>query len=312
MKDRRVVVATRKSELALAQCRAFVAQLAARFPELELDELQVVTTGDRIVDRPLSEVGGKGLFLKEIEEALLDGSARLAVHSLKDVPPELHPGLAIVCVPEREDPRDVLITAEGVTLDELPQGARLGTSSLRRGIQLLERRPDLRVESIRGNVGTRVRKCLEGVVDATVLARAGLNRLGADVRGWTIPIEQSLPAVGQGALGIEVRSDDQELIDCLRALDHEETRRAVEVERGVMAAVEGDCKTPVAAYAVRDGDRVWVRGMLSVPWQPGHVPTSGAPVVRLEERAPWPNDVEQAHAIGRQLGERLRAALAQS
>src|SRR5687768_16194649 len=174
----KVVVATRRSELALAQCRMFVAELVHRFPELEVEELHVTTTGDRIVDRPLTEVGGKGLFLKEIEEALLDGRADFAVHSLKDVPPDVHRGLVIGCVPRRGDPRDVLVSRGGARLAELPAGATLGTSSLRRALELTRARPDLHVVPLRGNVGTRIRKCRDGEVQATVLARAGLLRLG--------------------------------------------------------------------------------------------------------------------------------------
>ncbi|MBL8610779.1 MAG: hydroxymethylbilane synthase, partial [Myxococcales bacterium] len=200
----RVVYATRKSALALAQSRAFVARLVASSPGLEVAEEQVVTTGDKIQDRPLSEVGGKGLFVKEIEEALLDGRAHFAVHSIKDVPAELPPGLELVCIPRREDPRDVLVAPRHGTLAALPAGARVGTSSLRRAIALSRARPDLVIGPLRGNVDTRLRKVDAGEHDAIVLARAGLVRLGLEARATDVLApEISLPAVGQGALGIE-------------------------------------------------------------------------------------------------------------
>jgi hydroxymethylbilane synthase len=307
MKTQKVVVATRKSELALAQCRQFLARLSAARPELELEELHVVTTGDRIVDRPLAEIGGKGLFLKEIEEALLEERADFAVHSLKDVPPELYPGLRIGIVPEREDARDVLISRRGLTLAELPEGARVGTSSLRRGLALSLLRPDLEIVPIRGNVGTRIQKCLDGQVEATVLARAGINRLGLEhFVTETLSVEQSLPAIGQGALGIELRSADTALLEILAPFEHTETRLCVDAERGVMTAVEGDCKTPVAAHAVRKGDRLVLRALLA----PSD-PAQAAPRVHVSRafEAPWPTDAAQAHALGLGFGHELREAL---
>ncbi|MCW5836243.1 MAG: hydroxymethylbilane synthase, partial [Labilithrix sp.] len=205
----RLVYATRRSALALAQCRAFVARLAAAHPGLELVEEQVVTTGDRIQDRPLSEVGGKGLFVKEIEEALLERRADIAVHSIKDVPATLPDGLAIACIPLREDPRDVLVAPRHGTLAALPAGARIGTSSLRRAANVLAARPDLVIVPLRGNVDTRLRKVDAGEADGIILARAGLVRLGLGDRATEVlSPEVSLPAVGQGALGIEARVDD--------------------------------------------------------------------------------------------------------
>lgn len=301
MQKRRIVVATRKSELALAQCRQFLARLVERHPHVEIEELHVVTTGDKIVDRPLADIGGKGLFLKEIEEKLLDGSADIAVHSMKDVPPDLHEGLMIACIPEREDPRDVLVTTQGIPLAEVPEGATLGTSSLRRALQLKRLRPDLRVEPIRGNVGTRIKKCREGVVDVTVLARAGINRLGLEKEiSETLSPEQCLPAVGQGALAIEVRSEATELRDLLLTMQHEETALRTYAERGVMTAVEGDCKTPVAAYALKQGSEIWLRGILAEQ--------DGSRVRELEVRAPWPVEREAAHQLGFELGLRLKSA----
>ncbi len=297
----RLVVATRKSELALAQCRAWIAELVRVHPGLVVEELHVTTTGDRIVDRPLADIGGKGLFLKEIEEAIADGRADLAVHSMKDVPPELDPGLAITCVPEREDPRDVVITRSGAPWQSLPEGARVGTSSLRRAVQLRAVRPDLEIVPVRGNVGTRIRKCMEGEVEAVVLARAGLNRLGLAERVTeTLSTEVCLPAVGQGALAIEQRRDDEELRAMLAPLQHADTALTVEAERGVLASVEGDCKTPVAAFGERIGDQLHLRGFLASP--------DGSNVRRDAVRVPWPSGLADARAVGLALGQRLKSA----
>lgn len=299
--SRRIVVATRRSELALAQCRAWIAELVRLHPGLEVEELHVVTTGDRITDRPLAEIGGKGLFLKEIEEALVDGRADLAVHSMKDVPPDLHPALTIGCVPEREDPRDVLVSRTGRSLAELPPGASIGTSSLRRAVQAREANPGVQVAPLRGNVGTRIRKCREGAVDAVILARAGINRLalGHEVTETLAP-EQFLPAVGQGALAIEHRAEDDELRELLAPLQHLDTALTVEAERGVMATVEGDCKTPVAAFAIREGNELWLRALLAEP--------DGTKLRRAETRVGWPASLVEAGRIGRDLGARLVGA----
>lgn len=301
----KVVVATRKSELALAQCRMFVRELVRLHLDLEVEELHVTTTGDRIVDRPLTEVGGKGLFLKEIEEALLAGEADFAVHSMKDVPPDIHPDLRIACVPQREDPRDVLITTSGKGLLDLPQGATLGTSSLRRGVQLLGLRPDLRVVPLRGNVGTRIRKCREGEVDATVLARAGLIRLGLEGEAnEVLSPEASLPAAGQGSLAIEVRAADGELSRRLQDLEHPETAILACAERAVLAAVEGDCRTPVAAFAERivtDGRaRLRLRALLANP--------DGSRLRQDELLADWVDDRTEVAARARELGLELKNA----
>lgn len=308
MKSKKIIVATRKSELALAQCRQFLARLVALHPSVQVEELHVVTTGDRVVDRPLSEIGGKGLFLKEIEEALLEGRADFAVHSMKDVPPELHPELCIAAVAEREDPRDVLVSRSRLGLLELAPGSVIGTSSLRRSLQLRALRPDCSVVPIRGNVGTRIQKCLDGIVDATVLARAGINRLGLHQHVTeTLSVEQCLPAVGQGALALEVRRSDIGLAELLMTLEDPTTRLCIEAERGVLAAVEGDCKTPVAAYAVRDGSELWLRALLARAEPEGS--TKDAAVA--ERRTVWPSSTEHAFGFGRELGfellNRLRA-----
>lgn len=297
----KVIVATRRSELALAQCRRFVQDLVARYPDLEVEELHVVTTGDRVQDRPLSEVGGKGLFLKEIEEALLAGQADFAVHSMKDVPPELPPGLGIGCVPERADPRDVLVTRDGLTLATLPEGAKIGTSSLRRGLQLTGLRPDLRIVPLRGNVGTRIRKCRDGEVDAAVLARAGLLRLGLEAEASEVlSPEVSLPAVGQGLLAIELRSDDYELGQRLRALEDPEAAVLAAAERAILAVVEGDCRTPVAGFGQRKGADLYLRALLARP--------DGTQLRRGELRVAWPSGVAEAERIGRKLGEELKSS----
>ena len=299
----KLTYATRRSALALAQCRAFVAKLGAAHPQLELVEEQVVTTGDRIQDRPLSEVGGKGLFVKEIEEALLERRADIAVHSIKDVPGVLPPGLLIACVPAREDPRDVLVAPRHGGLDALPEGAKVGTSSLRRAVSLRAARPDLAIVPMRGNVDTRLRKVDAGECDAIVLARAGLVRLGLEGRATAVlEPEVSLPAVGQGALGIECREDDARVRELLLALHDERTSRCVAAERGVLVALEGDCKTPLAAYAVRTDGGIHLRAFVCDP--------DGQNLRRDEARAAWPASDDEARALGEALGGRLRSARA--
>jgi len=294
----KLVYATRKSQLALAQSRAFVASFARVDPSLEVEELTVQTTGDRVQDRPLAEIGGKGLFVKEIEEALIERRADVAVHSMKDVPPELAPGLVIGCIPLREDPRDVLVSRSGAKLVELAPGSRVGTTSLRRRVQLLELRPDLEIVPLRGNVDTRLRKCREGVVDAIVLARAGLNRLGlSGVATEVLEPERFLPAVGQGALAVEQRSGDEAVSSLLARVAHEETKLCVLAERGVLAAVSGDCQTPVAAYAVRRGSELWLRGLLSEP--------DGSRLRRREVAVAFPATEAESEAVGRRLGRDL-------
>ncbi|HET7538698.1 MAG TPA: hydroxymethylbilane synthase, partial [Polyangiaceae bacterium] len=291
--------ATRKSALALAQCRALVARLQQLHPEFSFEELQVVTTGDRIQDRALSEIGGKGLFIKEIEEALLDGRADFAVHSSKDVPPELAPSLSVDCFPEREDARDVIVTRSGESFDALPGGATIGTSSLRRRIQLSALRPDLRFSILRGNVDTRIRKCRAGEVEAIVLAHAGMIRLGvAHEASEVLSAERSLPAVGQGALAVEQRASDSEVAALLASVSHPETKIAVLAERGVMRAVEGNCQTPVAAYALREGSQIWLRALLAEP--------DGSNLRKNELHAPWPSTDGEATALGESLGRMLR------
>lgn len=290
--------ATRKSALALAQSRAFAAALKAAHPGLELSEKHVTTSGDRIQDRPLADIGGKGLFVKEIEEALLAGEADFAVHSIKDVPAALPPGLALVCIPKREDPRDVLVSPAFKTLAGLPKGARVGTSSLRRAVSLKSARADLEIVPMRGNVDTRLRKVDGGECDAIVLARAGLVRLGLQARATEIlEPHVSLPAVGQGALGIEARIDDRAIEKLLAPLDHAETAFCVYAERGVLEALGGDCKTPLGAYAVKQGGNLVVEAFIA---------TDGD-MRRNQRRVRWPEDRLSARQIGYDLGHALRA-----
>lgn len=252
-----LVIATRRSPLALWQAE-FVGRALESFGR-KVELLPLVTQGDRILDAPLSRVGGKGLFVKEIEEALLDGRADLAVHSLKDVPTHLPAGLVLGAVLEREDPRDALCAPAHRTLDALPPGARVGTSSLRRRAQLLARRPDLEVVEIRGNVGTRLAR-LERDVDAVILAAAGLRRLGLEDRiTERVATDVLLPAVGQGALAVEIRADDEETAALVRRLDHPDTRDAVRAERALLARLEGGCQIPVAAHAEVAGERLRLR-----------------------------------------------------
>ncbi len=298
-----LVYATRKSALALAQCRAFIKELGTASPEVSFEELQVVTTGDRITDRPLSEVGGKGLFVKEIEEALLARTAHMAVHSIKDVPGELPGGLRIACIPKRVDARDVLVSPRFKTLKELPMGARVGTSSLRRLSSLRAVRPDLDIVPLRGNVDTRLRKVTEGECDAIVLAYAGLVRLGlADKATEILSAEVSLPAVGQGALGIECREDDERTLEVLARLHDRETATCVAAERGVLLALEGDCKTPIGSFAERigtGGNELRLRAFLAKP--------TGENPVFLEESRAFPESEAEADRFGRELGARLKA-----
>lgn len=243
-------VGTRRSMLALTQTNWVIEQLKRLAPEASFETHEIVTKGDKILDVTLSKVGGKGLFVKEIEQSLLDKETDLAVHSLKDMPSELPEGLTIGAVPKRVDPRDVLISKEGKTLDQLPQGAVIGTSSLRRSAQLLAFRPDLRIEPIRGNIDTRIRKLNEENFDAIILAAAGIERVNWNgTISQFIPVEISVPAVGQGALAIECRADDEEMLELLASFDHKPTRLAVTAERAFLHKLQGGCQVPLGAYA---------------------------------------------------------------
>ena len=262
---RALTIATRGSKLALWQAEYIRSSLLRACPEIPGIELLVIKTkGDLILDVPLAKIGGKGLFIKEIEEALLDGRADLAVHSMKDVPMELPQGLALAAVTQRELPGDVLLSAHFPSLEALPQGARLGTSSLRRQAQALALRPDLDIRSLRGNVDTRLAKLMAGEFDAIIMAEAGLSRLGLSAPCHQIlPIDSFLPAGGQGALGIELRDDRPDIAALAAILEHAPSRIAVEAERGFLAGLNGGCQVPIAAYAVMPDDHaVRLRGVV--------------------------------------------------
>ncbi len=261
-------IGTRGSPLALAQSRAVRAHLAAALgaPEDDLELVIIRTSGDTIQDRPLSEVGGKGLFTKEIEEALLGGKVDLAVHSSKDMPTFSQPGLMLAACLEREDPRDVFISRKSRSIQDLPRGATLGTASLRRQAIAKRLRPDLKVTPLRGNVETRLRKLDDGQVDATLLALAGMKRLGLQKHATHImSAEEFLPAVGQGAIGIEAREDDARVRELLARINHADTFTAVTCERAFLAELDGSCKTPIAGHATVSGDTIAFRGLIARP-----------------------------------------------
>ena len=259
-----LVIGTRGSQLALWQAEWVQGQLKQIAPDLSVALKRIQTSGDKIQDVPLAKVGGKGLFVKEIEEALLRKEIDLAVHSMKDLPAVLPPGLTIICVPEREDPRDALLTRDGKKLDALPLGARVGTSSLRRQSQLLHVRPDLQIEMLRGNVDTRLRKLQENHFDAIVLAASGLKRLGWDAHiTECLPVDVSLPAIGQGALGIEGREDDGFVRNLVAKLEHQQTRATVMAERALLQRLEGGCQVPIAGHAVLQGESLILDGLVA-------------------------------------------------
>ena len=259
-----ITIATRESPLALWQAHFVEAELKRHHPGIEVQLLGMTSRGDQLLDKPLYKVGGKGLFVKELETALLDERADIAVHSMKDVPMELPPGLTLGVICEREDPRDALV---GVTsFDDLPEGARLGTSSLRRSCQVMQRRPDLQIGFLRGNVNTRLAKLDAGEFDAIILACAGLKRLGFDDRiGAAIDEDFLLPAGGQGAVGIEYRETDSRVAELLAPLAHEETSRRVIAERTVVRRLDGGCDVPIASFAVAEGDSLWLRARVGSP-----------------------------------------------
>ncbi|MCH2396099.1 hydroxymethylbilane synthase [Oceanibaculum sp.] len=300
MKKKSLVrIGTRGSHLALAQASEVKARLAAAHEALrdpEAVEIVVIsTTGDRVQDRPLAEIGGKGLFTKEIEEGLLDGSIDIAVHSMKDVPTVLPDGLVIDCILEREDARDAFLSGKASGIDDLPAGSVIGTSSLRRQALILSRRPDLKVVSFRGNVGTRLRKLENGDVDATLLAMAGLNRLAIQQAGTTpIPADVMLPAVAQGAIGIERRQSDDRIAGLLAPLNHSESAIRVTAERAMLAELDGSCRTPIAAHAVLAGGSLSLKGLVVLPdgTQRHDAALDGAP--------------GDAAALGREVGLQLR------
>ncbi|MDD9819419.1 MAG: hydroxymethylbilane synthase [Nitrospira sp.] len=289
-----LVIGTRGSQLALWQAEWVRARLQAVAPSVSIRLQTIQTSGDKILDAPLASIGGKGLFVKEIEEALFRGTIDLAVHSMKDVPSVLPEGLAIVCVVAREDARDVLVTRDHLVFHDLPAGATVGTSSLRRQAQLLARRPDLSIVMLRGNVNTRVRKLREGAYTAIVLAAAGLIRLGEThcVTEY-LPLEVSLPAIGQGALGMESRADDAFVRELLVPLHDRPTAIAVSAERAFLKRLEGGCQVPIAGHAVVENQTVNLEGLVAS--------LDGRCVIRDQIEGP----VEEAHALGTSLANRV-------
>ncbi|MGL6473556.1 hydroxymethylbilane synthase [Aeromonas hydrophila] len=297
MAARTLKIATRKSPLALWQANFVKDRLEALYPELQVELVPMSTQGDKILDTPLAKVGGKGLFVKELETAMLEGRADIAVHSMKDVPVEFPEGLGLHTICEREDPRDAFVSNRFGQIDELPQGAVVGTSSLRRQCQLRAARPDLVIRDLRGNVNTRLAKLDAGEYDAIILAAAGLKRLEMAHRITAfIEPEQSLPANGQGAVGIECRLDDHELHALLAPLEHPETRIRVLTERAMNRALQGGCQVPIGAYALVQGEEVWLRGLVGSP--------DGSRVIRDEIRGP----LADGEALGHTLAQRLLAA----
>ena len=285
-------IGTRGSALALWQAEWVKAQLLAAHEELAVELLVIKTTGDKILDVPLAKVGGKGLFVKEIEEALLDGKADLAVHSVKDMPAELPEGLHLAVMPPREDPRDALISRNGAGLEALPHGARVGTSSLRRAAQLLHLRPDLRIETLRGNVDTRLRKLESEGFDAIVLAAAGLKRMElSHVVSEYLEPERMLPAVGQGALGIETRTGDAFTNEMVASLAHPETMTIVRAERAFLKRLEGGCQVPIGAHATMEGETLILTGMVA--------DLEGVRLIHKELRG----DAQQPEVVGERLAE---------
>ncbi len=257
----RVKIGTRKSKLALWQAN-FVKDFLERHHGIEVELVKITTKGDKILDSPLAKIGGKGLFVKEIEEALLRGDIDLAVHSLKDVPMALPEGLKLGAITRRESPYDVLLSRENLTLEELPAGAKVGTSSLRRQVQLKRLRGDLKVEVLRGNVDTRVRKLKEGIYDAIILAHAGVKRMGYEGEITQI-LEDFIPAVGQGSLAIEIRKGDSDIERLIEGLNHRESYISALCERAFLRELEGGCQVPIGAFARVKGERINLRGFLA-------------------------------------------------
>jgi hydroxymethylbilane synthase len=294
---RKLRLGTRRSALALAQSMWVKKEIEAHWPDTEVDLREFTTKGDKILDVPLAKIGGKGLFVKEIENAILRGDADIAVHSLKDVPSQLPEGLEVSVFPVREDPRDALISRDGVRLEDLPRGAKIGTSSLRRMAQLKAVRPDLEIVSLRGNLDTRLRRLDEGKYDAIILAAAGLCRLGMEHRiTQLLSPEIMLPAVGQGALGIEFRSKDTELRQILSSIHHEETAVCVRAERAFLTKLEGGCQFPLAAFAQLREDILYIEGMLGNK--------SGTTLIKMNREG----TPDRPESLGTALGEDVLAA----
>lgn len=291
---REIRIATRKSALALWQAEYVKSALERAHPGLRVSLVPMVSRGDKLLDAPLAKIGGKGLFVKELETALLENEADIAVHSMKDVPMDFPEGLGLYCICEREDPRDAFVSNRFDSLDALPAGSIVGTSSLRRQAQLLARRPDLRIHFLRGNVNTRLAKLDAGEYDAIILAAAGLIRLGFEDRiRSSISVDDSLPAGGQGAVGIECRTADAEVHALLAPLHHRDTAVRVNAERSLNKRLNGGCQVPIACYAVLEGDQLWLRGLVGQP--------DGGQLLRAESRAP----AGEAEQLGVRVAEDL-------
>ena len=289
-------IATRKSPLAMWQAEEVKRQLQQFHPDLEVELIGITTKGDKILDTPLAKIGGKGLFVKELEVGMLEGKADIAVHSMKDVPMALPEGLHLATILERHDPLDAFVSNNYTSLDELPQNAKVGTSSLRRQTQIKEQRPDLEILSLRGNVNSRLEKLDNGGFDAIILAAAGLKRLGFDDRiAQCIPAEQSLPAIGQGAIGIECRIDDERINTLLIPLHHQETAIRVTAERAFNTRLHGGCQVPIAGYSELQGDQIYLRGLVGYP--------DGSAIYRAEQTA----SLEDAEKMGIAVAEDLLA-----
>ncbi|KUJ91900.1 MAG: porphobilinogen deaminase [Pseudomonas sp. 63_8] len=294
--SREIRIATRKSALALWQAEYVKARLEHAHPGLKVSLVPMVSRGDKLLDAPLAKIGGKGLFVKELETALLENEADIAVHSMKDVPMDFPEGLGLYCICEREDPRDAFVSNTYASLDALPPGSVVGTSSLRRQAQLLARRPDLKIQFLRGNVNTRLAKLDAGEYDAIILAAAGLIRLGFEDRiRSSISAEDSLPAGGQGAVGIECRSADSDVHALLAPLHHRDTALRVTAERALNKHLNGGCQVPIACYALLEDDQLWLRGLVGQP--------DGGLLLRAEDRAAS----SDAEALGVRVAEALLA-----
>ncbi|MBF7073518.1 hydroxymethylbilane synthase [Glaciecola sp. MH2013] len=293
---RTIRIATRKSQLALWQAKYVQAKLLEHHPHIKVELLPMSTQGDRILDTPLAKIGGKGLFIKELEIAMQNGDADIAVHSMKDVPVAFPEGFGLHAICERENPYDAFVSNQYAQLDELPDGAIVGTSSLRRQCQIRAYRPDLVIKDLRGNVNTRLAKLDEGQYDAIILASAGLIRLGMKDRiAQEITVDASLPAVGQGAVGIECRNDDAELISLLQALNHQETASRVMAERAMNAKLEGGCQVPIGSFAVLDDQQLYLRGLVGT--------VDGKTMLKASAKGP----VADAVTIGEEVAEQLLA-----
>ncbi|MDX1335340.1 MAG: hydroxymethylbilane synthase, partial [Gammaproteobacteria bacterium] len=294
MQERLIRIATRNSALALWQAEDVASRLKQAHEGLEVELVSMKTRGDKILDTPLAKIGGKGLFVKELEQGMLEGRADIAVHSMKDVPMEFPEGLGLSVILEREDPRDAYVSNTYKSLADLPAGAKVGTSSLRRQTQISARFPELEILSLRGNVNTRLAKLDAGDYDAIILAGAGLIRLGFEDRiSKFLTPEESLPAIGQGAVGIECRVDDEETQALLSVLDHHDTHTRVAAERAFNHRLHGGCQVPIAGYSLLEGDEIWLRGLVGSP--------DGSEVVRGEIRGPR----TEAEALGVTLADDL-------